>query len=99
MHDLSKIACSTGFSVRKLPPRTWGSTVAAGTGVPTADEPRIEYRPRPDATPVAEARALAAVYAYILTRQVGSRGAPLPDPEGERAGEAFGQLPIQRGGS
>ncbi len=35
-------------------------------GGPTADEPRIEYRLHPDADPEAEARVLAAVYAFIL---------------------------------
>jgi hypothetical protein len=37
-----------------------------GSGEPTTSEPRIEYRPHPDATPEAEVQALAAVYAFIL---------------------------------
>ena len=40
-------------------------------------EPRITYRPRPDATPNAEANALAAVYAFVLQK--------LPEHEKRRA--------------
>jgi hypothetical protein len=40
--------------------------VAVGSGGPTANEPHIEYHPRPDATPEAELRVLALVYKYVL---------------------------------
>ncbi len=38
----------------------------AGPAQQAASEQRLEYSPRPDATSETEARALAAVYAYIL---------------------------------
>jgi hypothetical protein len=40
--------------------------VVVSSGEPTASESRIECRARPDADPEAEARVLAAVYAFVL---------------------------------
>jgi hypothetical protein len=40
--------------------------VAVDPGETTASETRIEYCPRPDATPEGELAALAAVYSYLL---------------------------------
>lgn len=76
-----------------------GSTVATGTGGPTADKPRIEYRPCPNATPVAEARALATVYAYILNRRDSSRESALRDHYGEHVRGPFEQFSTKEGSS
>ncbi len=44
----------------------WIARSVLRLGGPTADGPRIEYRPRPDATPEDEVRVLAGVYAFLI---------------------------------
>jgi hypothetical protein len=46
----------------------WSARSVLRLGGPTADGPRIGYRPRPDATPEDEARVLAGVYAFLIER-------------------------------
>jgi len=75
--------------------------VIVSAGGPTADEPRIEYRLHPDADPEAEARVLAAVYAFILDCHQ-RRGVPAEvggdnRTEGGHAGESSEESPTKKG--
>jgi hypothetical protein len=51
------------------------------------DNRRISYVPRPDATPEAELKALAAVYRFILDCHAKKMAAePAPEPDGRNDG-------------
>ena len=49
-------------------------------------EPRIVYTPRPDATPVAEPSALAAVYKFVLDCRAQKKGGPATAPDSAKKG-------------